>query len=627
MKQTFDLLIARFPYGGPFSAGVISDATAQYLIQTVHNIKLDKRFDRVDLTSINDTPITMGRNAAACAAVDGKYDFLMMIDSDMQPDCHPTEPNFQPFWPSSIDFLIDRYDKGPATIFAPYCGGGGHQVVFVCRWRGYSSSGSRGDFSLELFSREEAAMRGGIEEVAAGPTGLILFDVRGFGYIDHPYFEYGYSDHRHAQKTTTEDIYTTRNMSINGVPQYCNWNAWAAHLKTDAVPKPQLMSVEAVGEALRESVARGWSGKDKVVNFQEPRVVSPPPKKPVVCREPGLLGDDHGAQMPEKTVPRVTREVCGHIVQSLGHQTQIEDLHTLNAVADILRCRDGSRPLKGVEVGSWVGESAIAIATGLGAPATLWCVDPWSEEGGKGIPELESQIETFGFASIRAAFDQNTRGFSREQGRQNERCVIEAIQDYSPVAAGRFADGSLDMVFLDPQHTRPATKADIEAWLPKLRPDGVLCLHDYLHDMFPGVTEAVHEAFPDTQIEHHAGTCVGIVWLSLINQKGEPDAPQERHAGTEEGAVREGEGPQAAEESVGGSAGGDCEQAGSPAPESAAPGGVTRRHNEGDEGHPGIGEVHSGGPKEGQARFPAANQVLGNDRGNDRSGHPPGNGG
>jgi predicted O-methyltransferase YrrM len=53
------------------------------------------------------------------------------------------------------------------------------------------------------------------------------------------------------------------------------------------------------------------------------------------------------------------------------------------------------------------------------------------------------------------------------------------IIDRSPEAAHAFEDKSLDFVFIDGEHSYEATKADMEAWLPKVKPGGILAGHDY----------------------------------------------------------------------------------------------------------------------------------------------------
>jgi hypothetical protein len=47
---------------------------------------------------------------------------------------------------------------------------------------------------------------------------------------------------------------------------------------------------------------------------------------------------------------------------------------------------------------------------------------------------------------------------------------------------------------LDGDHGYEAVRADIDAWLPKMKPGAVLSGDDYL---WPGVKQAVHERFGD----------------------------------------------------------------------------------------------------------------------------------
>lgn len=59
-------------------------------------------------------------------------------------------------------------------------------------------------------------------------------------------------------------------------------------------------------------------------------------------------------------------------------------------------------------------------------------------------------------------------------------------------------DGSLDMVFLDADHSYEGVKADLAAWLPKVKPGGWIGGHDFANTdrRFKfGVDAAVREAF------------------------------------------------------------------------------------------------------------------------------------
>lgn len=63
-----------------------------------------------------------------------------------------------------------------------------------------------------------------------------------------------------------------------------------------------------------------------------------------------------------------------------------------------------------------------------------------------------------------------------------------------------FADKSVDLVFIDAAHDYESVKADILAWMPKVR--GVIAGHDYTS--YPGVMRAVDEIFGDDVIKDYA---------------------------------------------------------------------------------------------------------------------------
>jgi len=65
---------------------------------------------------------------------------------------------------------------------------------------------------------------------------------------------------------------------------------------------------------------------------------------------------------------------------------------------------------------------------------------------------------------------------------------------HSTTAARYIADGSLDIVYIDAEHNYDNVKADIIAWIPKVRLGGILCGHDYdPTGNFTGLIQAVHE--------------------------------------------------------------------------------------------------------------------------------------
>lgn len=256
-----NVFIAGFPYGG--NGGVSSEhpSIRHWYADTMMKMKADERIDKIFTKDFSDTPITMTRNQAVRKAASVGADVLVMIDSDQHPDnLLGQEPFAKPFWDSSFDFLYKHWSAGPVVIGAPYCGPPPHENVYVFKWATHQSDHPNPDMRLEAYAREEAAALGGIQECAALPTGLIMFDMRAFKLIGPPYFYYEYTDEYESDKASTEDVTATRDISLFGQeklgysPIHCNWDAWAGHWKPKCVSKPTVLTVESVNQKYREAV-------------------------------------------------------------------------------------------------------------------------------------------------------------------------------------------------------------------------------------------------------------------------------------------------------------------------------------------------------------------------------------
>ena len=75
---------------------------------------------------------------------------------------------------------------------------------------------------------------------------------------------------------------------------------------------------------------------------------------------------------------------------------------------------------------------------------------------------------------------------------------VIVMRQTSAAAAALIPDKSLDMIYLDANHSPEHIREDIKLWLPKVRPGGLLGGHDYIQDgLYPhghfGVMGAVHE--------------------------------------------------------------------------------------------------------------------------------------
>lgn len=173
-----------------------------------------------------------------------------------------------PFPKSLVERMTLKFP--PATIGAPYCGPPPDECCYVFHWTSRGTGSANPDFQLEMIPRCSAAIRAGIQEVAALPTGLILYDMRVFDILPPPWFEYEWGDPPYnSKKATTEDVYQTRNASLLGMPQFVAWDCWAAHVKPKVVGKPFIVTRDRVHSSLREAVLRGVDSDQKLMILRE----------------------------------------------------------------------------------------------------------------------------------------------------------------------------------------------------------------------------------------------------------------------------------------------------------------------------------------------------------------------
>ncbi len=276
----YRVFVQRFPYGS-----VEHTPCVTWLMEFAQHVTKDPRFDVIFGKPLDDTPITMTRNRSVELARKAGADFLLMIDSDMDPDCElGRDPRAKEFWPTTIDFMLKH--QGPCVVGAPYCGPPPLENIYVFNWQKMETNPGNNDMQglkLGQFSREHAYIMSGIQEVAALPTGLIVFDMRGFENIKTPYFSYEYYGDGpkceacgqpkrgpEAEKCSTEDVVTTRDLSIAGVPQYCNWDAWAGHRKMKTVRKPDLFTADGVAAKMHEALVSRRTISDRLIDRKVP---------------------------------------------------------------------------------------------------------------------------------------------------------------------------------------------------------------------------------------------------------------------------------------------------------------------------------------------------------------------
>lgn len=74
---------------------------------------------------------------------------------------------------------------------------------------------------------------------------------------------------------------------------------------------------------------------------------------------------------------------------------------------------------------------------------------------------------------------------------------LTALEGPSHTVADSIPDCSVDLIFIDADHSYQAVRQDIIKFTPKLQPGGILCGHDI---DYPGVNQAVNELIPDHDI-------------------------------------------------------------------------------------------------------------------------------
>lgn len=143
--------------------------------------------------------------------------------------------------------------------------------------------------------------------------------------------------------------------------------------------------------------------------------------------------------------------------------------------------------IRGVEVGVWKGKLSERLLRHLPL-LHLTLVDRWAPPRPEDSYYDSDTISRVSQQSFDGALEMVTEIAKANEGR------VVVIQGPSLDVSTLFNDASQDFVFIDADHTYPGVKRDIEAWLPKVKPGGLLCGHDYGQALHPGVQTAVDEA-------------------------------------------------------------------------------------------------------------------------------------
>src|SRR3990167_7306983 len=148
-----------------------------------------------------------------------------------------------------------------------------------------------------------------------------------------------------------------------------------------------------------------------------------------------------------------------------------------------------------VDVGTFLGGSAEAMLEAMPEDGQLITIDTFS--GVRGAVTAKVQPEAM-------------LGYAVGRLRRFGNRVTIAIGD-SRQAAAWFAPASVDLVFLDAAHDYANVKTDIEAWLPIVKPGGLLAGHDIDRKWAFGMDQAEIIRQSDKDWDSESGAHCGVI--------------------------------------------------------------------------------------------------------------------
>ena len=128
-----------------------------------------------------------------------------------------------------------------------------------------------------------------------------------------------------------------------------------------------------------------------------------------------------------------------------------------------------------LEIGSYLGSSSCFIASGLDIKSKLICIDTWSNDA-----------MTEGKMSTKTKFIENTSNWENK---------IIMVQGLSSDVKHKITTitKSIDLLFIDGDHTYEGVKSDLENYIDLVKPGGCVVFHDY--GWAQGVKKVVNEDF------------------------------------------------------------------------------------------------------------------------------------
>jgi cephalosporin hydroxylase len=151
-----------------------------------------------------------------------------------------------------------------------------------------------------------------------------------------------------------------------------------------------------------------------------------------------------------------------------------------------------------VECGVAYGKSLAYLASIADPAVDILAVDVWHTfQGRNGLDPAKYRAMRLEFDSPLSAAQYNAQRAITLDNEVDERTErIEWVQAKSEDVP-KYLDFEVDFVFLDDHHEYDSVRAEILAWLPKLKSGGIIAGHD-VNDHYPGVERAVRTVLGTT---------------------------------------------------------------------------------------------------------------------------------
>jgi hypothetical protein len=165
-------------------------------------------------------------------------------------------------------------------------------------------------------------------------------------------------------------------------------------------------------------------------------------------------------------------------------------------------------PSVAVELGAWKGRSTSCMGVEIvnsGKPVTFYSVDHWQGSEGEEGCDLDADLRAGRLFDV---FLQNIEPVASH---------VNVIRSDSADAALQFDDDTVDFLYIDASHTYGGIIRDLVAWLPKVKPGGLIAGDDWCFweaGDYP-VRNAVRDFFrrDDSAIHLTAGSEPNRHWL------------------------------------------------------------------------------------------------------------------